>query len=322
MRHRTPLPPQLGQVFSTVEAAARGVGRGRRDAADLTRPFHGVRALSAPRDLREKVACYLPRLRPGQRFGGRTALRLWGLPVPWRWHLDEPLDIVVPPGSTPPRARGTRGMRLATERAETWRIDRAPLVDPIAALFQCAADLTVTQAVTLMDALVTASDSYPSLRISSIPITTRDIEQRLSSWGRFPGCATIRRALPHVRAGVESPKETETRLLLVSAGLPEPVVQHEVRENGILIARVDLAYPQRKIAFEYEGDGHRTDRKQWHRDIQRQRALEDLGWIVIRLTQADLAPNAAPFLARARRAVASRGERSETHLPRSGEVRF
>lgn len=306
MRHRIPLPRQLGEAFTTADADARGVGRGRRDAADLARPFHGVRARRTPTTFDERVACYLPRLRAGQRFGARTALRLWGLPTPWRWRPDEPLDIVVAPSASPPRARGTRGLRLAEGRSETWRLDRVPVVDPVAAVFSCAVELTVGAAVVLMDALVTASGNYPGLRVGRPVFAVHELERRLDAWSRFPGCGTIRRALPQVRAGVESPKETETRLLLTSAGLPEPVVQHEVRTSGILVARVDLAYPELRIAFEYEGDGHRTDRAQWRRDIRRQRDLDDLGWIVIRLTQDDLTPDPRPFLARARRAVASR----------------
>lgn len=108
------------------------------------------------------------------------------------------------------------------------------------------------------------------------------------------------------RIGVESPKETETRLLLVDAGLPEPVVQHEVRDGRRLVARIDLAYPQWKIAIEYEGDGHRTDAAQWRRDIQRQRELEDRGWIVVRITQLDLTDGSAALLRRIRRAIAVR----------------
>ena len=73
-----------------------------------------------------------------------------------------------------------------------------------------------------------------------------------------------------------------------------------------LIARNDLAYPELRIAIEYEGDGHRTDRTQWRRDIRRQRELEDLGWIVIRLTEHDLHDGLASFLTRIRRAIATR----------------
>ncbi|SDZ40610.1 Protein of unknown function [Herbiconiux ginsengi] len=50
----------------------------------------------------------------------------------------------------------------------------------------------------------------------------------------------------------------------------------------------DLAYPAWKVAIEYEGDHHRTDQRQWRRDIARARALQALGWTVIRVTLADL----------------------------------
>jgi hypothetical protein len=123
--------------------------------------------------------------------------------------------------------------------------------------------------------------------------------------GRFKGSATIRAALPSARAQVESLKESETRLAIITAGLPEPVVQFEEYDGRRLVARIDLAYPQWRIAIEYEGDGHRVDRSQWRRDIQRQRELEDRGWIVIRLTQADL-KHSREFLDPIRRAIASR----------------
>lgn len=161
MRHRISLPRELGAHFSVSEAAAHGVGRGRRDAADLARPFHGIRSQVVPESFSVRVACYLPRLRPGQRLAARTALRLWGMPFPQRWQPDEPVDVTVLPTSTPPRARGTAGHRLAAGRAETWRVDGAPMIDPIAALFQCAPGLTILQAVILIDALVTEATTTP-----------------------------------------------------------------------------------------------------------------------------------------------------------------
>src|SRR5690606_13954526 len=90
------------------------------------------------------------------------------------------------------------------------------------------------------------------------------------------------------------------------AGFHEPVVQWEVWDGRHFVARVDLAYPELRSAIEYEGDGHRTDKEQWRKDIQRQRELEDRGWIVIRLTQADLDDDGGALIARLRRAIASR----------------
>ncbi|WP_091478059.1 endonuclease domain-containing protein [Microbacterium azadirachtae] len=306
MHHRIPLPSSLGATFTLREAQVVGLGRARADARDLRRPFRGVRSSEVPETFAAVVACGSRRLKPRQRFVGVTAARLWGLPHPQRWQPGEPLEVVVPPDATPPKSRGIRGRRLREDRASTWRIGSLPVVDPVAAVLSCAAELDDAQAVVLLDALLADADSYPALRRGRPVASPEELGERVRHWGRFPGRATILAALPRARVGVESPKETETRLLIVDAGLPEPVVQHEVRDGRRLVARIDLAYPQWKIAIEYEGDGHRTDVAQWRRDIQRQRELEDRGWIVIRLTQLDLTDGSGAFVTRIRRAIAMR----------------
>lgn len=305
MKHRCALPPSLGKHFSLADATAAGVGIKRCDAADLHRPFPGVRSLAPPTTFRQLVDCYAPRLKPGQRFGGLTAARLWGLPLADFWTDEEALDVVVPSRGTAPNTPGVTGRRLHDDRAITWTIAGIPVVDAISAVFLCARSLTLDAAVTMLDALITTATNYPGLTPRT-PYSLDEIERQLNRWGRFPGCATIRAALPLARELVESPKETETRLAIINAGMPEPVVQHEVREHGRLIARIDLAYPELKIAIEYEGDGHRTSKKQWRIDIQRQRELEARGWIVLRLTELDLLNGADAFLARVRAARAAR----------------
>ncbi|MGB3730376.1 endonuclease domain-containing protein [Microbacterium sp.] len=305
MRHRITLPEQLGRYFSVSQAAAAGVGRGRADARDLARPFHGVRALKQPQTFGERVLGYAPRMRPGQRLVGRTAVRWWGMPYPEEWTLAEKLEIAVPQHLSPPRTSGVAGRHLKASRVEGWKVGKVRVVDPVAAVFSCAEHLAVPDAVKLLDALLTDADNYPGLKQKRPLYTLADIEARLRSWNRFKGSATIREALPRARPQVESPKETETRLAIVDAGMPEPVVQFAEYDGRRLVARIDLAYPEWKIAIEYEGDGHRVDKAQWRRDIQRQRELEDRGWIVIRLTQADLR-RPSEFLARIRREIASR----------------
>lgn len=304
MRRPARLPRRLSERFSVAEAAAAGVGRSRRDGADLARPFHGIRSTEKPETFFAVVDCYRPRMRAGHRFGGRTAMRLWGLPHPRPWRPSEPLDILVPPDAAPPRTRGAHGRRLSAQRAGSQILSGVPVVDPVAAFFTCAHELTVGEATQVIDALISSADTYPGLAFVRPATTLGEIRSRMLAWGRFPGCGTVRAALPLAREGVESPKETETRLLLVASGLPEPVVQFEVREDGRLIARVDLAYPELRIAIEYEGDGHRTDRRQWRIDIRRQRELEARGWIVIRLTEADLGTGSDALIASVRQAIA------------------
>jgi very-short-patch-repair endonuclease len=92
-----------------------------------------------------------------------------------------------------------------------------------------------------------------------------------------------------VDAGAESPRETWLRLLLIEAGYPRPQTQIPVYGNhGELVAIVDMGWDDIKVAVEYEGDHHRTNRIQFNRDIARMDALTELGWIVVRGTVEDV----------------------------------
>ncbi|MGO1921987.1 MAG: hypothetical protein ACTH07_11540 [Microbacterium sp.] len=225
MRHRVPLPRRLGDRFSVRSAEAAGIRPGRCSTPDLHRPFHGVRSLETPETFDDFVRCYLPRLKPGQRFGGVTAARDWGLPVPFEWKTSEPLDIVVPLSGAAPMTSGVRGRRLRDGRAETRILRGRPVIDAVAALFTCADILTASQAIIMIDALLTTASNYPDLGPGRPLASRSEVSRRLAEWGRFPGSGTIRAALPRARERVESPKETETRLLLVDNGLPEPVIR-------------------------------------------------------------------------------------------------
>lgn len=307
MRRPKPLPRRLGDRFTTRAAAAAGVGRSRRDAVDLARPFHGARARSAPASFRDLVDCYRAIMLPGQVFVGPTAMRLWGLPLPDAWSAAEPLHVCVGPDAAPPRGAGVKGRRLVPHRARQMIFTGAAVVDPVAAVLTTRSALGFAQLVAAFDALLTTAANYPGIKAPRPLATREEIRCRLEEWGRFSGCVRARRALGMAREGAESPKESETRVLIMDHGLPEPVMQWIVRDGGDFVARVDLAYPELKIAIEYEGDGHRTEKEQWRADIRRQRRLEDLGWIVIRLTESDLTDPFA-FLGRLTRARAARLE--------------
>lgn len=85
----------------------------------------------------------------------------------------------------------------------------------------------------------------------------------------------------------ESPPESRLRVGLILAGLPAPQPQFEVRHDRRFVARVDLAYPQRKLAIEYDGAWH-GEPGQFGRDRQRLNQLLAAGWRVIHVTAADL----------------------------------
>lgn len=306
MRHRKPLPRRLGSVFHVSDAATAGVGRGRANAADLHRPFLGIRTLEIPATFLQIAESFTPRMRGGHRYCGVTAARIWGLPLPWRWTATELLHVAVPTSASPPRVPGVRGRRVAADRGQTYVVGGLSTMDPVSTIALLSPQLNVEQIVTMIDAVVTPSQRYPGLRMVRRFCSIDSIRSQLDELGVFPGVPKTREALELARAGVDSPKETQTRLAIIGAGLPEPVVQHAVHDAGRLVATVDLAYPELKIAIEYEGDGHRTDRDQWRIDIQRQRRLEELGWIVIRLTELDLTTDRSAFLSLVTRTFRSR----------------
>ena len=80
---------------------------------------------------------------------------------------------------------------------------------------------------------------------------------------------------------------------LVQAGLPRPVLQYEVVVGGRAF-RLDLAYPDERIAIELDGSVH-LRRDVWEADHARQNALVLAGWTVLRFTWRDYLDR-GPFL--------------------------
>ncbi len=78
------------------------------------------------------------------------------------------------------------------------------------------------------------------------------------------------------------------RLLVHSSRLPPPIAQFDVRgAAGQFIARVDFAWPDAKVAVEYEGMWHGQP-QQVAPDRRRLNELTAAGWTVVLVTAADL----------------------------------
>lgn len=102
------------------------------------------------------------------------------------------------------------------------------------------------------------------------------------------GLRQVKQVLRLVDAGAESPKESWLRLLVRRHGFPPVQTQLEVRdEYGIFVARLDMGWPDLKVAVEYDGDQHRTNRRQYVRDMRRREELDRLGWFVVRVVAED-----------------------------------
>ena len=111
-------------------------------------------------------------------------------------------------------------------------------------------------------------------------ITPYELRAYATDWGHHGRLAGIE-AAALVRDRVESVPESHLRLLLVLAGLPEPHVNHSVRDaEGEELRRLDLAYPEVMVAVEYVGRWHDAP-EQRVKDDERRAWLRSQGWEIV-----------------------------------------
>jgi very-short-patch-repair endonuclease len=165
-------------------------------------------------------------------------------------------------------------------------------------------DMTVVQAIPVTTAARTLIDVAPFAPEDRLEEALDDalyrglfsiprLRWRLGELARSgrPGVVVIRKLLD-----ARSPSERllqsvfERRLLRLfrRAGLPEPVLQYEVRYQGRLIAIVDFAYPDARLAIEADGEAWHSGHFRRRRDRTRGNRLTALGWRVIHITWEDL----------------------------------
>jgi hypothetical protein len=242
-------------------------------------------------DFAGRLAAVLLTAPPGAVASHRTAAALWGLEIPLQDRLDRRVDLTVPLASRaesradrriyrcdlPDDAvTGRRSMPVTTP-ARTWR-DLAAVLPP-------AALLAVTDQ--LLNGRCTAAD----------------LERELLLRPRGRGSARARMVLPLGNLRAESPMESVTRWLVHQAGLPAPVLQYVVRDlDGRRLAEADLAWPERKVLVEFDGDVHR-ERDVFVKDLRRQNRLVAAGWTVLRFTSADVLGRPDEVIAEIRRAL-------------------
>ncbi|MGY1665995.1 endonuclease domain-containing protein [Geodermatophilus sp. SYSU D00696] len=284
--HRRLLPG----VF--VGSAAIGEGlltRGqlrRRSYRRLTQGVYADPGLPVDHRLRcQGVALVMP---PGVAVGGHSAAAWYGAAFA---AADDPVTLVCPEEI---RWRGPREATVhhtVLSPADVVVVDDVPLTVPLRTAWDVMTLEPLTTAVAAVDAMVRAGH-VPLAGLAAMA------ERGAGRWG----VSRVRRAVLLVDPRAESPRESRLRVCLVLAGL-EPVPQFEVVDDGRFVARVDLAFPDVRLAIEYEG-AHHFEADQVTRDAERLDRLRAAGWRVIRVTAADLRDLEA-LVARIRAALAA-----------------
>jgi hypothetical protein len=260
-------------VFVGSHAIAEGfLTRGQLRRRGYRRVVHGVYVdPSLPFDHRlksEGVALLLP---GDAVIGGHSAAAWYGAA------FAGPNDPVTVLRTSDVRWDGPRGVRVhqtVLGPGDRTVIDGVPLSSPHRTAWDVAALEPLGTAVAALDAMVRAE----KIELPELHAMAR------AGTGRF-GAARVRRAVPLVDPRAESAPESRVRVALVLAGLL-PIPQYEVIIAGREL-RLDLAWPEVKVALEYEGEYHFED-DQIVRDDERLALLRDAGWLVIRVSAPDL----------------------------------
>lgn len=289
---RTPTRPQAlrGKVFRGSEQVRRGLltPSALRSSA-WQRLFPDVYACSSLAvDHRRRARAAARLLVPGATVSGRSAAVLWGVDLAGP---QDDVELTLDPGCRAGAVQGVRVSRRALSGDEVTVRSGIRVTRPVRTAIDLARVAPIDEAVVCLDRFLEA-------KLVPLPEVLRAAAEF-----RGPGCRHIRRAVDLADGLAGSPQETRLRLIMHRSSLPTPVAQYSVHEDtGRFVARVDFAWPELRVAVEYEGAWHAHNVGQ---DRRRLNALTALGWTVVFVTAADMADPVA-LVARIGAALAAR----------------
>jgi very-short-patch-repair endonuclease len=255
----------------------------------LSRDTYLPRALAGDTDAR--LAAVLLTAPPGAVLSHTTAADLWDVAVPLLPAGDVRVHLTVPPESRSESRRDRLVHRTLVPEQDTTRRRSLPLTTPERTWRDLAGVLPEGALLAVTDQLLARWCSRA------------DLERQLADRPTGRGCARARAVLPVADPAAESPMESVLRWLVHAAGLPAPVLQYVVRDDaGRFLARADLAWPDRRVLVEFDGDVHR-ERDVFVGDLRRQNRVVGAGWTVLRFTSADTLGRPDDVVAGIRRAL-------------------
>ena len=291
----SPTAPALEtrRPFTRADALAAGITPKQLRGSRFRRIFTGVYIDARVPDhplIRAEAALLLHP--PGSVASHSTAARAYGLPVP-----QDPLTHVRVRNPVDRRRRD--GIRCHVGASTDVVTIGGVRVSGAHAMFvELASMLSLVDLVVVGDALVRLGKATSTSLVAACE----------GSDARHAAPALC--AARHVRAEVDSPMETRLRMLIVLAGLPEPEVNHKLRdESGRVTRRFDLSYPSVRLIVEYDGRQHVEVQQNWHSDLERREEFDEAGWRILVVTSKGIYKDPAGTVARVHRTLRLRGWR-------------
>lgn len=272
-----------------LAAGIRGWQLRHVDVERLSRDTYLPRALSG--EVRSRLAAVLLTAPPGAVASHATAAALWGVEVPLQDRSDRRVDVTVPMVSRSGSRRDRRVHRTVLPDEDVTRRGSLPVTTPARTWRDLAG-------VVQPGALLAVTDQLLARWVSR-----EDLGDQLARRPTGRGSARARAVLPIADPRAESPMESVLRWLVHEAGLPAPELQYAVRDDaGGFLGRADLAWPDRKVLVEFDGDVHR-ERDVFVNDLRRQNRLIAAGWTVLRFTSTDVLGRPHEVMTEVRRAL-------------------
>ncbi|BCW38969.1 hypothetical protein StoSoilB3_05040 [Arthrobacter sp. StoSoilB3] len=307
---RAPLPDHLATGSFSVHASDKaGVTRSRTRAKDLVLVSRGIRVPAASDASGAAALRAYTDLDDSSILVSLSAARLWGIPVPALHSGDWRIHLARRRGFSFPRRVNVAGHLLTLLPEETVEYDGVRVTSPARTWLDLAALSTVEDLVAAGDYLVSShGPDFPVPKEALCSIA--ELQDAVGSHPGMRGVRTARAALELIRVGADSAPESRMRLALVNANLPEPVLNHAIRNQfGQAVLWPDAAYLEYLVSLQYDGQ-HHGGAEQHLRDIERQEKSLALGWLEVRISKHDLEGERPAVVHKVRRALQSRGWRA------------
>ena len=242
----------------------------RIDRGDLVKVWTGVYANREPDTLTRLRGLDL-------RAGAPVAVCLGTAAAAHGFDTEEDDDLHV---LTPPRhlLRDSDGLRVhRRDGAPLVVVDGRRVTSPAWTAVEVARSLRRPRALATLDAALRSQTcDRQGLHMAAV-----------EQFGRR-GIVRVRELIPFADALAESPMESEARLMMHDGGLPTPTLQHEVIDGEGRVWRVDFAWPDLRVAVEYDGFDWHSDPVAFRRDRLKREALRAMHWQVISIVFDDV----------------------------------
>ena len=271
-----PVPSRVNRPVTRRDAQSTGITDWHlrhRAVLRLSRDAYMPQRDSA--DLLLRIRAVLLGAPEGALVSHQTAASLFGLQIPLA-PMDERVHLTVPP---PTRVRHRADRRIHVSAVPAVQVQRRAgiaLTSPGRTWLDLAAHIHPGALLAVTDQMLRRR--YPRI----------GFERILQAAPGVRGTRAARSVLAAAHPLAGSPMESVLRWLIHDAGLPAPVLQHVVRDrDGRFLAQVDLAWPDRRVLVEFDGNVHR-ERRVFVEDLRRQNGLVLADWTVLRFTSADV----------------------------------